>query len=108
MWGRKSADIADLKRKNRVQAAEIADLKDELRATRYAARTATRLYAEDSRGQRLARALRACAGYRAELGRQARVTKRLSDNLLDSVGHNAGYLIPAARAALGLDKETAE
>ncbi|MFI8278561.1 hypothetical protein ACIGBH_27545 [Streptomyces sp. NPDC085929] len=46
MFGSKAREIADLKRRNRVQAAEIADVKDELKSTRYAARRAAELVAE--------------------------------------------------------------
>lgn len=102
MLGSKAKEIADLQRRLRVQAAQLADVEDELRATRHAARTAIRLYAEDTRGQRLARALRACAGYRRELGLQARVTRRLSNQLLDATGNRGEALLPAARQALGI------
>lgn len=108
MFGSKSREIADLKRRNRVQAAALADVKDELKATRYAARTATRLYAAENTTARLKRALKACAGYREELSRQARVTRRLSSSLLDATGSRGAYLLPAERDVLGLTKENAE
>ena len=56
---------------------------------------------------RLARALRACARYRAALAIEKRVIRRLGDQLLDATGYQGEPLLPAARAALDLDKEDA-
>lgn len=103
MWGRKAAEIADLKRRNRVQAAELAAIRDELKATRYAARTATRLYTAENTTARLRRALKACAGYREELAKQGRLTRRLTDSFLDSVGSKGEHLLPVERQLLGID-----
>lgn len=180
MFGKKRREIADLKRRNRVQAATIADITDELKATRYAARRAAELvdaqrpapapeaaeadvehtelwslidwslwgsgmgdtfrnalanrfiqaitleqHAQalaliqawtdsgrvplgrrryEDQQARLHRALRACAGYREELAKQARMTRRLSDSFLDSVGSKGAHLLPVERQLLGLDE----
>jgi hypothetical protein len=61
----------------------------------------------DADGHRLARALRAVAALRAEAAVQRRVTRRLTDQLLDATGHIGEPLLPAARVTLGLDKEDA-
>lgn len=182
MFGSKSREIADLKRLLRVQAGCLADTEEDLRATRYAARRAAELVAEqqaaptaveaeadvehselwslvdwslwgsgmgdtfrvklanrfiraitpeqhaqalrliqawtdsgrrplgreryEDQQARLHRALRACAGYRQELAKQARVTRRLADSLLNATGSRGEYLLPAERVALGLTKET--
>lgn len=107
MFGSKSREIADLKRLLRVQAGKLADTEDDLRATRHTMRTAARLYAAENTTARLHRALKACDGYRQELGRQARVTRRLADSLLDATGSRGSYLLPVERDVLGLtDKET--
>lgn len=61
----------------------------------------------DVDGYRLARALRAVAALRAEAAVQRRVTRRLTDQLLDATGHIGEPLLPAARVTLDLDKEDA-
>jgi chromosome segregation ATPase len=47
--------------------------------------------------RRLARAVRACARYRAELATQGVVTKRLTEQLFDAIGYQPGERILLAR-----------
>lgn len=67
--------------------------------------TGRRNYEDQQR--RLHRALRAVAALRAEAAVQRRVTRHLTDQLLDATGHIGEPLLPAARVTLGLDKEDA-
>lgn len=65
-----------------------------------------RLRYEDQQ-RRLHRALKACRRYRAEAAVQQRVTRRLTDQLLDATGYQGEPLLDAARHTLDLDKEDA-
>lgn len=110
MWGRKAKRIADLQRAVRVSDGKLADATTDLRALRADVRAValSDLDAITSYQQRLKRALRACASYWQELDRQARVTRRLADTLLDSVGSKGEHLLPVERELLGIeDKEPA-
>lgn len=61
----------------------------------------------DADGHRLARALRAVACLRDEAATQRRVTRHLTDQLLDATGYQGEPLLDAARHTLDLDKEDA-
>ncbi|MFG2747225.1 hypothetical protein ACGFY0_45230 [Streptomyces chartreusis] len=55
--------------------------------------------------RRLTRLCRALAATRRELAAQHRLADRLMDQVLDATGYQAAPLLPAARTALGIDKE---
>ncbi|MFJ1865494.1 hypothetical protein ACIOD1_12765 [Streptomyces sp. NPDC088097] len=104
MFGRKSQKIANLERLVRIRTAELADTREDYKALRGDVRdiVLSDLDSAAVQNARLARAVRACARYRAELSKQGRASKRLASQLLDATGHNGRPLEPAARVALGI------
>ncbi|MFI8104740.1 hypothetical protein [Streptomyces sp. NPDC086023] len=86
MFGSKSRKITDLTRALRLRTAERDAAKADARAAAYAARKAARLYAAQDTAERLARALRACAGYRAELAAARRYAASLEARPDNAVG----------------------
>lgn len=92
MLGRKTREIADLKRALRVRTAERDVAVAGAHADRHAMRTATRLYAEDYRGRRLARALRACARYRRQAAVDRSCFNELAARYWDALGYGPDTL----------------
>ncbi|MCX5197187.1 hypothetical protein OOK31_25370 [Streptomyces sp. NBC_00249] len=93
MFGSKSREIRDLQRALRISEQRFTTARTNGRDA---------LHAADGAANRLTRALRACARYRADLAVQRRVTRRLADQLLDATGSRGHYLIPEERAVLGI------
>jgi hypothetical protein len=116
MWGRKARRIADLEARLEVAQRKRESIPEPSWAPRRSVGDANRIHTlrvqRDAARQeaairagkqveysnqavanmrRLARALRACARYRAELADQAAVTDRLSDQLLNSIGYPPEY-----------------
>ncbi|MGW1939006.1 hypothetical protein [Streptomyces goshikiensis] len=110
MLGKKSQKIRNLERLVRMLAADLDRAHTDYRALHADMRDVAVINYTDATtmADRLARALRACSRYRAELGQQQRVVHRLSSSLLDSVGNKGEHLLPSERAALGIsDTEVA-
>ncbi|MFJ8163849.1 hypothetical protein ACIRBY_23380 [Streptomyces sp. NPDC096136] len=93
MFGSKAREIRDLKRALRISEQRLADAHTDGRDA---------LNVADHAAERLQRALKACARYRADLAGQRRATRRLTDQLLDATGYRGHYLIPEERNALGI------
>lgn len=58
--------------------------------------------------RRLIRVVRALAAERKQAAAYRRTIRRLTDQLLDATGNQGEPLLPAARMALGLDKEDSQ